>query len=125
MGESWGPAGTPGPLVPPAPITLKLFSKVYGRVMPFISNLYFIGFNASLMVFGKYLFLHGRKKKLKKKSVDQLQICSKRHRLTFALKELSSKAMVSGVVVGGFVVVVVEILILFARPKRGKNEKGN
>ena len=64
-------------------------------------------------------------KKNSKKSVDQLQICSKRHRLTFALKELSSKAMVSGVVVGGFVVVVVEILILFARPKRGKNEKGN
>ena len=89
--------------------------------MPFISNSYFIGFNASLMVFGKYLFLHGTKKSVD----DQLQICSKRHRLTFALKELSSKAMVSGVVVGGFVVVVVEILILFARPKRGKNEKGN
>ena len=65
-------------------------------------------------------------KKNSKKSVDQLQIWSKRHRLTFALKELSSKAMVLVVVVGGFVVVVVvEILILFARPKRGKNEKGN
>ena len=75
------------------------------------------------MVYGKYLFLQGKKKL--KKSVDQLQICSKRHRLTFALKELSSKAMVSGVVVAGFVVVVVEILILFARPKRRKREKGN
>ena len=62
-------------------------------------------------------------KKTQKKSVDQLQICSKRHRLTFALKELSSKAMVSGVVVGGFVVVVVEILIRFARPKGEKYEK--